>query len=162
MLLRPATKDDLFAMTEIYNEIILNSTAIYQYDPQSMETRTEWFNAKQTSGIPVFVAEEDGMVIGFCTYGPFRAWPAYLHTIEHSLYLSPECRGRGIGKLLLQKLIETCREKKLHTMVAGIDADNLQSIGLHEKFGFTRVAHFREVGFKFDRWLDLVFLQLIL
>jgi L-amino acid N-acyltransferase len=160
--IRQATAADLPAILEIYNDVIVNTTAVYDYNPHTLAMRQQWFETKQQQGFPVFVAEENGEVLGFSSIGPFRAWAAYKHTVENSIYVAAAARGRGIAKLLMPPLIEAARQLKLHTMVAGIDASNEASIALHKKFGFTEVAHFTEVGYKFNRWLDLKFLQLIL
>ena len=159
---RNAKDEDLPAILEIYNDVILNTTAVYDYIPHSLERRREWFNDKKTEGYPVFVAEEDDVLLGFSSIGPFRKWEAYKFSVENSVYVSNEHRGKGVGKLLLQPLIDAARSLQLHTIVAGIDATNEASIALHKKFGFEEVAHFKEVGYKFGRWLDLKFLQLIL
>jgi len=160
--IRPAREADLPALLRIYNDIILNTTAVYQYHPQTMEMRKEWFAAKQKDGYPVFVAESDGNVAGFSSFGPFRAWAAYKYTVENSVYVSADQRGRGIGKLLMEPLIRAAKEMEYHAIVAGIDASNSVSLHLHRSFGFEEVAHFRQVGFKFGRWLDLKFLELLL
>ena len=160
--IRDAREPDLAAMLAIYNDAVLTTTAVYDYKPRSSEQQAAWFAAKQEQGLPVLVAEDGGAVVGFASYGPFRPWPAYLHSIENSLYVAPERRGRGIGSLLLPALIRHAAERGLHTMIAGIDATNEASLRLHAKFGFERVAQFREVGWKFERWLDLAFLQLML
>ena len=110
----------------------------------------------------MFVAEADGVFIGFSSIGPFRAWEAYKYTVENSIYVKADCRGKGIGKILLQSLIEASKALDMHTIVAGIDASNTASINLHKQFGFVEVAYFKQVGYKFGRWLDLVFLQLII
>ena len=161
ILVRTATIHDLPAMTVIYNDIIANTTAVYDYEPHTMEMREKWFATKQEQGFPIFVAEEDKLIVGFSSFGTFRAWAGFKNTVENSIYVAAEHRGKGIGKLLLPPLIEAAKELKLHAIVAGIDATNNISIELHKKFGFTEVAHFKEVGYKFDRWLDLVFLELI-
>lgn len=160
--IKQATEADIPALLEIYNHVIVNTTAVYDYEPHTLAMRQQWFATKQQQGFPVFVAEENGEVLGFSSIGPFRAWAAYKHTVENSIYVAAAARGRGIAKLLMPPLIEAARQLKLHTMVAGIDASNEASIALHKKFGFTEVAHFKEVGYKFNRWLDLKFLQLIL
>jgi L-amino acid N-acyltransferase len=160
--IRQATAADLAAILEIYNDIIVNTTAVYDYNPHTIAMRQQWFETKQQQGFPVFVAEENGEILGFSSIGPFRVWAAYQYTVENSIYVAAAARGRGIAKLLMPPLIEAARQLKLHTMVAGIDASNEASIALHKKFGFTEVAHFTEVGYKFNRWLDLKFLQLIL
>lgn len=160
--IKQATAADLPAILEIYNDVIVNTTAVYDYNPHTLAMRQQWFETKQQQGFPVFVAEENGEVLGFSSIGPFRAWAAYQYTVENSIYVAAAARGRGIAKLLMPPLIDAARQLKLHTMVAGIDASNEVSIVLHKKFGFKEVAHFTEVGYKFNRWLDLKFLQLIL
>jgi phosphinothricin acetyltransferase len=135
---------------------------VYEYNPHSLEMRKAWFESRQREGYPVFVAEEEGRLVGFSSYGPFRAWAAYQFTIENSVYVAADQRGKGVGKLLLAPLIGSAAQKGMHAMVAGIDASNDASLRLHFSFGFKEVAHFREVGYKFDRWLDLKFLELIL
>ena len=160
--IRNATAADLPTILEIYNEIILHTTAIYQYEIHTLEMREAWFEAKQQAGYPVFVAESEGVVAGFSTIGPFRAWQAYKYTVENSVYVDAARRGQGIGKLLLAPLIRMAKEMDLHAIIAGIDATNSTSIRLHESFGFEEVAHFRQVGYKFGRWLDLKFLELLL
>jgi L-amino acid N-acyltransferase len=162
IVIRDARELDLAAMLAIYNDAVLTTTAVYDYQPRSTEQQAAWFKAKQEHSLPVLVAEDGGAVVGFASYGPFRPWPAYLHSVENSLYVAPEKRGRGIGTALLPALIQRAAERGLHTMIAGIDATNEPSLRLHAKFGFERVAQFREVGWKFERWLDLAFLQLML
>jgi L-amino acid N-acyltransferase YncA len=160
--IRLAMDADLPAMLEIYNDIIRNTTAVYEYEPHTLEMRKAWFNTKKEQGFPVFAAIENGGLAGFSTIGPFRAWAAYKYTVENSVYVKQELRGKGIGKLLIAPLIGAARNLNMHTVIAGIEASNQASIRLHEGFGFKEVAHFREVGWKFDRWLDLKFLQLII
>jgi L-amino acid N-acyltransferase YncA len=160
--IRDAREADLAAMLAIYNDAVLTTTAVYDYKPRSGEQQTAWFQAKREQSLPVLVADDGETVVGFASYGPFRPWPAYLHSVENSLYVAPGQRGRGIGSLLLPALIRRAADRGLHTMVAGIDATNEASLRLHARFGFERVALFREVGWKFDRWLDLAFLQLML
>lgn len=160
--LRLATEQDLPAILEIYNDIITHTTAIFQYTHHTLDMRKEWFETKKEQGFPVFVATEDGTIVGFSTIGPFRAWQGYKYSVENSVYVDSKFRGRGIGKLLLEPLIDATSKLELHTIVAGIEAENKESIRLHERFGFTEVAHFKQVGFKFGRWLDLKFLQLVL
>ena len=162
IVIRDAREADLAAMLAIYNDAVLTTTAVYDYQPRSSEQQVAWFKAKQEQDLPVLVAEDGGAIVGFASYGPFRPWPAYLHSVENSLYVAPEQRGRGIGSALLPALIQRAADRGLHTMIAGIDATNAASLRLHAKFGFERVAQFREVGWKFERWLDLAFLQLML
>lgn len=160
--IREARKADIPVLLAIYNHVILHTTAVYTYEPQTLEARTAWYEDKLAAGYPVFVAEEAGQVVGFSSYGPFRAWPAYKYTIENSVYVAEGQRGKGIGKLLIQPLIESAQSKGYHAIVAGIDASNDASIRLHASFGFSQVANFKQVGYKFGRWLDLVFMELLL
>lgn len=160
--IRNATANDLAQILDIYNDAILNTTAVYDYEPHTLEMRKQWFEIKQQQEFPVFLAEENDEVIGFSSFGPFRAWAGYKYSVEHSIYVKDGQRGKGIGKLLMQPLIDAAKEMKLHTIIAGIDADNKLSIEFHKQFGFEEVGYFKEVGWKFERWLDLVFMQLIL
>ena len=162
IIIRMATENDLQSMLDIYNEIIMNNTAIFQYDMHTLQQRKEWFAQKKKENYPVFVAEQNNTVVGFSTFGQFRNWQAYQYSVENSVYVKADCRGKGIGKLLLQPLIDVAKERQLHTIIAGIVADNEASIALHKQFGFVEVAHFKEVGYKFNKWLDLKFLQLML
>ena len=160
-MIRLATEDDLAQILIIYNDIILNTTAVYDYEPHSIEMRRDWFNTKKQQGFPVFVAEDDGKIVGLSSIGPFRNWAGYKYTVENSIYVEAAQRGKGIGKLLMPPIIEAAKKLGMHTIVSGIDASNDASIRLHQSFGFEEVAHFKEVGFKFGRWLDLKFLELI-
>ena len=160
--LRDATENDLPQILAIYNDVILHTTAVYDYEPHTLEMRQQWFKTKQEQGLPVFVATADARVVGLSSIGPFRAWAGYKYSVENSVYVAEDFRGKGIGKLLIPPLIETGKQLQLHTIIAGIDATNEASLKLHEYFGFKEVAHFKEVGYKFNRWLDLKFLQLIL
>ena len=160
--IRPATTADLPSILAIYNDAILHTTAVYDYTPHTLDMRQAWLTAKQQAGFPVLVAEVSGQVAGFGSLGAFRAWEAYRHTAENSLYVDPHSRGQGLGKQLLAHLIDAAIARELHAIVAGIDADNAISLKLHEQFGFQEVAHFPQVGYKFDRWLDLKFMQKLL
>jgi L-amino acid N-acyltransferase len=160
--IRAATLGDLSGILDIYNHAIINTTSVYSEHEHTYQMRLTWYNDRVNSGFPVFVAESAEKIIGFSTFGHFRVWPCYRHTIEHSVYVHADYRGRGIAKLLLQPLINRAREMKMHAMIAGIDAQNSVSYQLHKSFGFVEVAHFKEVGFKFGRWLDLKFMELIL
>ena len=162
VIIREAKENDLPGLLEIYNEIILNTTAVFEYEPHTLEMRRNWFQTKQQQGFPVFVAEEGEQIRGFSSFGPFRAWAAYLYSVENSVYVSEDARGKGIGKLLIPPLIDAAQKLGLHTLIASIEATNEASIRLHNYFGFKEVACFKEVGWKFNRWLDLKFLQLIL
>lgn len=160
--IREAIETDLPQLLSIYNDIILHTTAVYDYEPHTLEMRTQWFETKKQQGFPVFIAEDGNDVIGFSSIGPFRAWAAYQYSVENSVYVAGPSRGRGVGKLLLPPLINAAKDMGLHTIIAGIDAMNEASLRLHKAFGFEEVAHFKQVGWKFDRWLDLKFLQLII
>jgi L-amino acid N-acyltransferase len=160
--IRPATEADLPILLEIYNDIILHTTAVYDYEPHTLDMRKAWYAAKVKDNYPVFVAESGGRLVGFSSFGPFRAWAAYQFTVENSIYVAADQRGNGIGRLLLSPLIQAARERGMHALIASVDAANEASLRLHRSFGFEEVARFREVGFKFGRWLDLVFLELLL
>lgn len=150
-------------MLAILNEVIVHSTAIYDYQPWTPEMMSAWFDAKERGKYPVIgLVDGDGTLAGFGTYGPFRNWPAYKYTVEHSIYIEQSHRRRGLGSVLLPAIIDAVREQQYHVMVGGIDAENAASIALHEKFGFTKCAHVGHAGYKFGRWLDLVLYQLIL
>ena len=150
------------AILDILNEAIANSTALYDYRPRVPESIVGWFKAKDTGGFPVIGAVEDEKLMGFASYGTFRAWPAYKYSVEHSLYVHRDHRGKGVGAALLTRLIAAARERQVHTMIGGIDAANRASISLHEKLGFVHAGTIRHAGFKFGRWLDLAFYQLLL
>jgi L-amino acid N-acyltransferase YncA len=160
--IRQATEQDLPAILAIYNDAILTTTAVYDYQPHTLAMRQAWYEAKVADGWPLFVADDAGVVIGFSSLGPFRAWAAYKYTVENSVYVAADRRGQGIGKLLLPPLIDVARRMEMHAIIAGIDAANVASYRLHQSFGFVEVAHFREVGYKFGCWLDLKFLELLL
>jgi len=151
------------AILNILNDVIATSTALYDYQPRTRETMKTWFEAKRKGGYPVIGVEDSStQLLGFASYGPFRAWPAYKYSVEHSVYVDSRFRGRGAGRLLLQTIIERARAKDYHVLIGGIDTANKPSIGLHESLGFVHCATMRQVGFKFGRWLDLSFYQLIL
>lgn len=159
---RLAKETDLPEILTIYNDIIVHTTAVYDYQPHTPAMRKQWWDTKKEQGFPVFVAEDAGRVVGFSSIGPFRAWAAYKYSVENSVYVATDVRGKGVGKLLMPPLIEAARKLEMHTILAGIDASNAASIKLHEGFGFVEVAHFKQVGYKFGHWLDLKFLQLVL
>ena len=147
----------------ILNEAIANSTALYDYRPRTLDSMRTWFQAKEAGGFPVIgLVDEDGALLGFASYGTFRAFPAYKYTVEHSVYVHHAHRGRGLGRQLLRALIEHARAQGLHVLVGGIDAANQGSIALHTRLGFTHCGTVRQAGFKFGRWLDLAFYQLVL
>jgi phosphinothricin acetyltransferase len=151
------------AILEIFNEAIINSTALYDYKPRAPDTMIAWFREKEAAGYPVIGAiDGEGMLLGFASYGVFRARPAYKYTIEHSLYVHKDHRGKGIASRLMAELIDTAKLQQYHVLVGGIDMANSASIALHEKFGFTHAGTVQQAGFKFGRWLDLGFYQLVL
>ena len=160
--IRPAGSDDLEAMLAIYNDAIVNTTAVYDYQSRTADAQRQWFETKQAQRLPVLVAVENATIIGFGSFGPFRPWPAYQYTVENSLYVDSAFRRKGAGTALLASLVTAAQTSGYHTMVAGIDATNEASLALHRKAGFEPVAHFREVGWKFERWLDLVFMEKML
>lgn len=161
-IIRPAVVEDVADILTIYNDAILNTTAVYDYKPHTLEMRLKWFNEKQSNDIPVLVADVSGVVAGFASYGPFRAWAAYKYSVEHSVYVHPGFRRRGIARKLLQELIHQATQREVHAMIAGIDAENKSSIDLHQQVGFVKTGQMKEVGYKFGKWLDLVFMQRIL
>ena len=150
------------AILEILNEAIVNSTALYDYRPRAPESMAGWFKAKEAGRFPVIGAVDGNQLLGFASYGTFRAWPAYKYTVEHSVYVHRDHRGKGLGIALMRKLIDAARSQEYHVMVGGIDAANRTSIALHEKLGFTHAGTIRHAGYKFGRWLDLAFYQLLL
>lgn len=159
-MIREAAEQDLPAILDIYNDAILNTTALYAYRPYTLEDRKQWFADKRKNGYPLLVLEQEGRVIAFATFGPFRAFPAYRYTVEHSVYVHKDYRHLGAGKRLLGELIKLATAQEYATLVAGIDAANEGSIRLHEAFGFTHSGTIARSGFKFGRWLDLAFYQL--
>ena len=151
------------AILAIFNEAIINSTALYDYKPRTLPMIEMWFEAKVKGNYPVIGIENDaGELMGFASYGTFRAWPAYKYSVEHSVYVDGRFRGRGLGKRLLQELISAAGQQGYHVMIGVIDATNAISIRLHESMGFVHGGTIRQAGFKFGRWLDVAFYQLIL
>lgn len=147
----------------ILNEAIEHSTALYDYKPRTAAMMDAWFDAKEKGRYPVIGAiDEQRRLLGFASYGSFRSWPAYKYTVEHSVYVDKDCRGRGVGKTLLAAIIERARHQQYHTLIGGIDAQNAVSVALHTRFGFEFCGRVKQAGFKFGRWLDLDFYQLIL
>lgn len=148
---------------DIFNEAILNSTALYDYKPRAFESMVGWFKTKEAHRFPVIgVESENGELLGFASYGTFRAWPAYKYSVEHSVYVHKAHRGKGLGRALMLRLIEAGKAQQYHVMVGGIDITNAASIAFHEHLGFVHAGTIRQAAFKFGRWLDLGFYQLIL
>jgi L-amino acid N-acyltransferase len=151
------------AILDIFNEAIENSTALYDYKPRALESMTPWFANKQANQFPVVGAvDAQGTLLGFASYGTFRAWPAYKYSVEHSVYIHKDHRGKGLGMRLMQELIKRAEQHGKHIMVGGIDVANTTSIALHERLGFKHSGTIEQAAFKFGRWLDLGFYQLIL
>lgn len=149
------------AILDILNEAIINSTALYDYLPRSEESMKNWFAVKRENGFPVIgIVDETNKLLGFASWGTFRAFPAYKYTVEHSIYIHHEHRGGGLSKILMQELIKRAQEADLHVLIGCVDATNQASIGLHEKMGFIHAGTFKQVGFKFGQWLDAAFYQL--
>ena len=159
MQVRDAGRVDIEAITEIYNEVLTNSTAIYNDQPTSIEDRVAWWQARLKQQYPVLVAAEGETVCGFGSFGDFRPWPGYRFTVEGSLHVASGIRGRGVGSLLLKELIVRAREVGKHLMMAGVDSENTASLRFLERSGFERVGYLPEVGYKFGRFLNLVLLQ---
>jgi phosphinothricin acetyltransferase len=159
MEIRDAGADDLPGLLAIYNEVIATSTAIYTEQPATLDDRVAWWNARVAQGYPVLVATDGTGVTGFASFGDFRSWPGYRFTVEHSVHVRADRRGGGVGTALMRVLLARAAALGKHVVIAGVDADNQASLQFHERLGFSRVAHFSQVGFKFGRWLDLVFLQ---
>ena len=162
MHIREAEQKDLPIILDIMNDAILNTTSIYDYGIRSNEFAENWFARKGLDNMPVLVCEINGNAVAYGSYGIFRAWDAYKFSVEHSIYVQKNFQGQGIGKQLLIALIEKAKKDGYHTMIAGIDADNQKSYQFHQKLGFVEAGRFKEVGYKFDRWLDLIFMQLML
>lgn len=162
MTLRNAGPDDLPAILAIYNHAVAHTTATADYDPQPLADRVAWYEDRMRRGLPVLVAEADGAVVGWGSLSPYNPRPGYRFSVENSVYVAPGHQGRGVGRALLARLIEEARAREMRTVVASIDALNVASIRLHESFGFVEVARYRELFYKFGRWLDVVHLQLLL
>ncbi len=159
MEIRDAREADLAGLLAIYNDVIATSTAIFAEAPASLDERRAWWQGRVAQGYPVLVAVDETGVVGFASFGDFRSWPGYRFTVEHSVHVRADRRGHGVGGALMTPLMARAAALGKHVLIAGVDADNAASLRFHERLGFARVAHFREVGFKFGRWLDLVFLQ---
>lgn len=148
---------------EVFNDAIVNSTALFDYEPRRPESMVTWFEAKEKGRYPVIGLEDESeALLGFASYGSFRAWPAYKYTVEHSVYVHKDHRGKKIGRILMRALIQHAIAQEYHLMIGGIEAANIASIALHESLGFKHAGTIREAGYKFGRWLDLSFYQLTL
>jgi phosphinothricin acetyltransferase len=162
MLLRDATEADLPAILAIYNDVIANSNAVYTETSSTLEDRRAWLALRATQGYPVLVADDDGQVAGFASFGDFRPYPGFRTTVEHSVHIHRDWRGKGLGRLLVEALCERAAALGKHVMVGAIDGANAASIRLHEKLGFKEVGRMPEAAIKRGQWLDLVFMQRVL
>jgi L-amino acid N-acyltransferase YncA len=162
MVIRPATEQDIHTITAIYNEAIANSNAVWTEKQVSEAERLAWLKARQALGYPVLVAADGPSVLGYGTFSDFRAWPGYRYSVEHSIYIHTDHRGRGLGRLIIGELIAAATALGKHVLIAGIDGGNQASLRLHAQAGFIEVARMPEIGRKFGRWLDLVFMQRVL
>ena len=156
-VIRSANHEDLPAIVEIYNEGGVATTASYDIEPVTLEERAAWFERLRNQGHPVLVLEENGRVVGFASYGPFRDKAAYRHTVEHSVYVAEGSHSNGVGRMLLCALLDHARGRGVHVMLGVLDADNMASRAFHKSLGFIESVVLPEVGRKFGRWLDVVF-----
>jgi len=154
-----ATEADLPGVVAIYNEVIATSTAIFSHLPVTLAERTQWWQRRCSQGYPVLVARDAHGVAGFASFADFRSWPGYRFTVEHTVHVRADGRGCGTGSALMRELLARAAALGKHVMVAGVDAENAASIRFHERLGFAQSGRLWQVGYKFDRWLDLVFLQ---
>ncbi len=151
------------AMLDILNDAIIDSTALYDYQPRPAESMVAWFAAKRQGRYPVIGIEDDaGRLAGFASFGVFRAWPAYKYTVEHSVYIHKDYRGQGLGHMLMTELIGAAQRQDYHCLIGVIDMNNTASIALHQASGFVHAGTVRQAGYKFGEWLDVGFYQLLL
>lgn len=162
VIVRDAGEEDLPAILDIYNAAVLNETSIWHDDISDLVERRAWWQSRTAQGFPVYVAEVNGAVSGYGTFGEFRPHQGYRFTVEHTIYVASTVQRRGIGSVLLTRLIAEARRTGKHAMIGGIAADNLASLALHQRFGFVETGRMPQIGFKFGRWLDLVFMQKLL
>jgi L-amino acid N-acyltransferase len=160
---RPAVRADLPRILEIYNEAVINTTSSYDYQPRTLQHRTTWFEQHLRNDYAILAAlDSQERVVGWSALNPYHDRIGYRFTAEVSIYVQPEMRGKRVGTLLMGPLINAARTRELHALLAAIDAQNEPSLRLHASFGFQKVGHFKEIGFKFGRWLDVVYMELLL
>jgi len=163
MNIRPATPNDLQPILDIYNDAVLNSTATAEYNPHTLAMRKAWYDEHQALGLPILVAEnEEGRVVGWSSLSQYHSRYGYRFTVEDSVYIAEAARGKGLGKQLVVPLISRARELKLHTIIASIDSKNEASLRLHQSLGFEQAGYIKEIIYKFNQWLDCVYLRLTL
>jgi L-amino acid N-acyltransferase len=163
MKVRLAQRSDIPGILDIYNDAVINTTATYDYEPRSLQHRIEWFEDHEKSGLPIFVGEDtEGRVVGWSSLSAFHDRKGYQFTAQNAVYVAAHARGRGVGKLLMEPLIDSAKKIGLRAIIAVIDAQNEPSIKLHARFGFFEAGRFQKVGFKFGRWLDVVYMELLL
>ncbi|KNX76301.1 acetyltransferase [Pseudomonas sp. 250J] len=160
--IRDALIDDVPGILDIYNDAVANTTAIWNETPVDLGNRLAWFEARAQQGYPILVAVDDSGVLGYASFGDWRPFEGFRHTVEHSVYVRSDQRGKGLGPVLMEVLIERARLCDKHVMVAAIESGNAASIRLHERLGFSITGQMPQVGVKFGRWLDLTFMQLYL
>ena len=160
--IRDAVEADFVAITAIYNDVLLNSTAIYRDEPATVAERIEMWQSRLRQGYPTLVAHAPDSILGFASFGDFRPWPGYRFTVEHTVHVDAAFRGQGVGSRLVQALILRAAVLRKHVMIGGIDGENVASMRFHQRLGFERAATFKEVGYKFGRFLDLTFVQLVI
>ncbi len=160
MIIRDATEADLAAVLDIYNDAVANTTAIWNETLVDLANRQDWFAARMARGFPVLVADKDGTIGGYASYGDWRPFEGFRQTVEHSVYVHRDHRGSGIGRKLMTSLVERAATGGIHVMIAAIESGNSASIRLHEQLGFRVAGQFSEVGSKFGRWLDLTCMEL--
>lgn len=162
ILIRPAVREDCPAILAIYNEAVLTTTATYDYEPRTLRQRQAWFDDHRKSGHPIFVATEGSHIVGWASLSRYHDRVGFRFTTENAIYIAPPHQGRGLGKRLLQALMDSARQIGLHAIIAAIDSENEASIRLHLTFGFEKVGQFKRVGYKFNRWLDVIYMEYLL
>ena len=160
--IRDAKMEDLASILKIVNFEIEHTNSIYDYEKRTLDDQIIWFNKKKVKKMPIIIAKDSNNIFGFGTFGIFRPWDGYQYSVEHSIYVDKKYRNKGVGIKIIKKLIQLARKQGYHTMISGIDASNSGSINFHKKFGFKEVGRFNQIGYKFEKWLDLIFMQLYL
>jgi L-amino acid N-acyltransferase len=160
VLIDDAVEADVPEIVAICNDVIATSTAVFSDRPVTVRDRLDWLHSRLALEQPVLVARDSGAVVGFASYGEFRTWPGYASTVEHSVHVAARARRRGIGRRLVEEILTRAAAAGKHAAIGGIDAANEASLRMHEQLGFERVGHMPEVARKFDRWVDLVLMEI--